>query len=163
MMKKLLLFLIPSISLFFFSTLTHADTLKLATTTSTENSGLLKVLLPKFEKLSGLKVHVISVGTGKALYMGKTGDADILLVHSRKAEEKFINEGHGVNHREVMYNDFVIVGPENDPAGISGQVDSTKALKQIAASKSLFISRGDSSGTHNKELSLWQSGSRDER
>lgn len=156
-MKKILFLLSISFTLFTFSHLTHADIIKLATTTSTENSGLLKVLLPEFEKTSGYKVHVISVGTGKALHMGKTGDADVVLVHSRKAEDKFIKDGHGVNHRSVMYNDFIIVGPKNDPASIAGNKDSVKALQKIAKSKSLFISRGDSSGTHKKELSLWQS------
>ena len=133
----------------------HADILKLATTTSTDNSGLLKVLLPDFEKTSGHKVHVIAVGTGKALHMGETGDVDVVLVHSRKAEEKFVADGHGINHRDVMYNDFVLVGPEKDPAGIQREIDSANALKRIAESKSLFISRGDTSGTHKKELSLW--------
>ncbi|MFK5914516.1 MAG: substrate-binding domain-containing protein [Woeseiaceae bacterium] len=140
----------------FISTNLYADTLRLATTTSTENSGLLNVLIPLFEKDSGHKIHVIAVGTGKALRMGEAGDADVLLVHSRQAEEKFIADGHGVNHRSVMYNDFVIVGPKNDPAGIRGQKDSVVALKKIATSKNLFISRGDNSGTHKKEQALWK-------
>lgn len=140
-----------------FSSPTSAEILKLATTTSTENSGLLKVLLPSFEKMSGYKVHVIAVGTGKALRMGQSGDADVVLVHSRKAEDNFIAQNHGVNHRSVMYNDFVIVGPANDPAQISTTSDSVQALTKIAKSNSLFISRGDTSGTHKKERSLWQS------
>ncbi|MFW2374363.1 MAG: substrate-binding domain-containing protein [Gammaproteobacteria bacterium] len=129
----------------------------MATTTSTDNSGLLKALLPDYEKASGQTVNVIAVGTGKALRMGEAGDADVVLVHSRKAEDKFVTEGHGVNHRDVMYNDFVIVGPQQDPAGIRGEVDSANALKRIAESNSLFISRGDTSGTHKKELSIWKS------
>lgn len=141
---------------FLFSSITSADILKLATTTSTENSGLLKVLLPAFEKTTGYKVHVIAVGTGKALRMGEAGDADVLLVHSRKAEDKFVFDKHGVNHRSVMYNDFVIVGPANDPANITSASDSVTALTNIATSGSTFISRGDTSGTHKKERSLWK-------
>lgn len=147
---------ILSVTLLLLSNFAHADIIKLATTTSTENSGLLKVLLPDFEMASGHKVHVISVGTGKALRMGKAGDADVILVHSRKAEEQFIAEGHGVNHRNVMYNDFVIVGPGNDPAGIYGEDDTSNALRRISNTNSLFISRGDTSGTHKKELLLWK-------
>lgn len=148
---------ILSVSLLALSNLVNADIIKLATTTSTENSGLLKILLPDFEQTSDHTVHVIAVGTGKALRMGETGDADVVLVHSRAAEDKFIRKGHGVNHRSVMYNDFVIVGPESDPAGINGNIDSANALKKIADSKNLFISRGDTSGTHKKELLLWKS------
>lgn len=142
--------------LLIISNTANSDILRLATTTSTENSGLLKVLLPVFEKSSGHKVHVIAVGTGKALHMGEAGDADVILVHSRKAEDKFISDKHGVNHRSVMYNDFVIVGPASDPASVSNATDGTFALKNIANSKLMFISRGDNSGTHKKELSLWQ-------
>lgn len=142
--------------LLFASTSLHAEILRLATTTSTENSGLLNVLLPLFEKMSGHKVHVIAVGTGKALRMGEAGDADVVLVHSRQAEKKFIANGHGVNHRAVMYNDFIIVGPENDPAGIKGETNSVNALKKISQTNNLFISRGDNSGTHKKELALWK-------
>ena len=145
-----------SIALFLTSSSLYADTIKLATTTSTENSGLLKVLIPLFEKSSGHKVHVIAVGTGKALRMGEAGDADVLLVHSRQAENKFINDGHGVNHRSVMYNDFVIVGPKEDPAMIQGEHNSVTALKKISMTNNLFISRGDNSGTHKKELALWK-------
>ncbi|MDH5424719.1 MAG: substrate-binding domain-containing protein [Gammaproteobacteria bacterium] len=145
--------------LLLISSSANSDTLRLATTTSTENSGLLKVLLPEFEKASSYKVHVIAVGTGKALHMGQAGDADVILVHSRKAEEKFIADMHGVNHRSVMYNDFVIVGPENDPANISATTNAVQALNNIARAKVMFISRGDNSGTHKKELLLWQSAS----
>lgn len=156
-MKRVINWLsIISISTFFTLNLAHADILKLATTTSTENSGLLKVILPDFEKKTGHKVQVIAVGTGKALRMGENGDADVVLVHAKKAEEKFVNQGHGVNHRSVMYNDFVIVGPQKDPAGIKGMAYAASALQKIARSKSTFISRGDNSGTHKKELSLWK-------
>jgi len=143
------------IALLFVNTSLYADTIRLATTTSTENSGLLKVLIPSFEKSTGHKIHVIAVGTGKALRMGEDGDADVLLVHAREAEDKFIRDGHGVNHRSVMYNDFVIVGPKEDPAGILGSNDGVAALKKIMANKNLFISRGDNSGTHKKERALW--------
>ncbi|EIJ41092.1 ABC-type tungstate transport system, permease component [Beggiatoa alba B18LD] len=130
--------------------------LRLSTTTSTENSGLLKVLLPAFEKKTGYKVQVIAVGTGKALKMGENGDVDVVLAHARGAEDKFIADGHGVNRRDVMYNDFLIVGAKDDPAGIKGLSDAAEALKKIQAKKAVFVSRGDKSGTHEKELELWQ-------
>ena len=132
-------------------------TLRMATTTSTDNSGLLGVLLPAFEKETGYKVHVIAVGTGKALRMGKDGDVDLVLVHAPGAEKAFVEKGHGVDRRGVMYNDFVIVGPAGDPAGITGSTDATDALERISGKRALFISRGDDSGTHKKELGLWQS------
>lgn len=131
-------------------------TIKLATTTSTENSGLLKYLLPEFEKDSGYKVHTIAVGTGKALRMGRDGDVDILLVHAKKAEEKFISEGYGEARFGVMYNDFVIVGSKSDPAKLSDTKTANEALSKIASSKNIFVSRGDDSGTHKKELKLWE-------
>ena len=130
--------------------------LKLATTTSTENSGLLGVLLPPFEEKFGIKVDVIAVGTGKALTLGENGDVDIILVHARAAEDKFIEEGYGVNRRDVMFNDFIILGPSNDPAEIKGESNVTLALKKISDRKAYFVSRGDDSGTHKKEKSLWQ-------
>ena len=130
--------------------------LKLATTTSTENSGLLQYLLPAFEHESGYKVHVIAVGTGKALRMGRDGDVDVVLVHAPTAEQKFVDTGHGVKRVGVMYNDFVIVGPADDPAAVSSSTNGTDALGRIANNKALFISRGDDSGTHKKELTLWQ-------
>ena len=132
------------------------EPIRLATTTSTENSGLLAKLLPPFEEWSGYAVHVVAVGTGKALKMGEDGDADVLLVHARAAENAFMDAGFGVNRRDVMYNDFVLVGPASDPAGISGDKDVADALKRIASSKSVFVSRGDDSGTNKKELALWK-------
>lgn len=135
----------------------HAeDILRLSTTTSTENSGLLKVLLPAFEAKHHMKVHVISVGTGKALELAKNGDVDVTLVHARAAEDKFIAEGHGVNRRDVMYNDFIIVGPLEDPAGVKGGKDVIAALKKITASKARFVSRGDNSGTDQMEQAYWK-------
>ncbi len=132
-------------------------TLRMATTTSTDNSGLLGVLLPAFEKKTGYEVHVIAVGTGKALRMGRDGDVDLVLVHAPGAEKSFVDKGYGVDRRDVMYNDFVIVGPPRDPAGIAGSSDATVALERISGKSALFISRGDDSGTHKKELGLWQS------
>jgi len=129
--------------------------LRMATTTSTENSGLLEAILPAFEKSTGYEVHVIAVGTGKALRMGRDGDVDVVLVHAPPAEKKFVAAGYGVNRRHVMYNDFVIVGPANDPAGIRGMKDASKAFAKIAQHKAVFISRGDDSGTNKKEIRLW--------
>ncbi|MBE0501268.1 MAG: substrate-binding domain-containing protein [Desulfuromonadales bacterium] len=131
--------------------------LRLATTTSTENSGLLGVLLPPFEQANGCKVDVIAVGTGKAIKLGEAGDVDIILVHARAREDKFIREGYGVDRRDVMYNDFVILGPPADPAVIKGSSSGAEALKRIADTRSPFVSRGDDSGTHSKERSLWES------
>lgn len=130
--------------------------LKLSTTTSTDNSGLLKVLLPAFEAESGLKVQVISVGTGKALELAKNGDVDVTLVHARPAEDQFMADGHGVNRRDVMYNDFIIVGPVADPVGLKGSRDVALALKKILAAKAKFISRGDNSGTDQMEKAYWK-------
>lgn len=130
--------------------------LRLATTTSTENSGLLEHLLPRFERDTGHKVHVISVGTGKALRMGRDGDVDVVLVHAPAAEQRFVAAGYGVDRRDVMYNDFVIVGPAADPAGVRGARDAAAALRRIAERGAVFVSRGDDSGTHKKERELWQ-------
>jgi len=129
---------------------------RLATTTSTDNSGLLAVLLPPFEQQSGYQVHVIAVGTGKALRLAREGDVDLVLVHARTAEDKLVEDGFGVDRRDVMHNDFVIVGPPVDPAGVKGMDDASAALAQIAASGQPFVSRGDDSGTHKKERALWQ-------
>ena len=135
---------------------TAVGRLVLATTTSTENSGLLADILPDFEEKYGASVEVIAVGTGQAIELGENGDADVILVHARDREDAFVEAGFGVDRQDVMYNDFVIVGPEADPAGITGMTDVAAALTQIAESNSLFISRGDDSGTHIKEQSLWQ-------
>lgn len=133
------------------------ERLKMSTTTSTQDSGLLKVLLPPFEKKNNCKVDVIAVGTGQALKLGEAGDVDVVFVHARKLEDKFVADGFGVNRRDVMYNDFVIIGPKNDPAGIAKAKTAAEALKLIAAKQATFISRGDKSGTHTKELELWKS------
>ena len=130
--------------------------LRMATTTSTENSGLLYELLPPFEKQNDCKVDVIAVGTGKALKLGQNGDVDVVFVHARDAEDEFVADGFGVSRRDVMYNDFVILGPESDPAGIKGTKDAAVALKSIAKKQTCFCSRGDDSGTHKKEKALWQ-------
>lgn len=132
-------------------------TIRLATTTSTENSGLLGDLLPRFKQASGYDVHVIAVGTGKALRMGRDGDVDVVLVHAPVAEKKFVQDGFGEQRLPVMYNDFVIVGPDADPAGIAEASGVGDALARIARSESLFVSRGDDSGTHKKERGLWRS------
>ena len=131
------------------------ETLRLATTTSTYETGLLDHILPAFEQAHDCKVHVISVGTGKAMQIARNGDVDIILVHARQAEDAFVAEGYGVNRRDVMYNDFVILGPADDPAGIAGLRDAKLALKQILAAEQVFVSRGDDSGTHKKEEYLW--------
>lgn len=130
--------------------------LRLATTTSTENSGLLAELLPPFETARGCKVDVIAVGTGKALKLGEAGDVDLVMVHARKKEEVFVSAGFGLNRKDVMYNDFVLIGPAADPAKVSGTADIAEALQRIAASGATFVSRGDQSGTHSKETALWQ-------
>jgi tungstate transport system substrate-binding protein len=134
----------------------QAGRLRLATTTSTEQSGLLGVLIPPFEKLTGMKVDVVAVGTGKALKLGENGDADVVLVHAREAEDQFVAQGFGVNRRDVMHNDFILLGPVRDPAGIRGMKSAAEALKRICAAQINFISRGDQSGTHVKELELWR-------
>lgn len=130
--------------------------IQLATTSSTENSGLLKYLLPTFTHDTGYNVHTIVVGTGKALRMGRDGDVDVLLVHAKKAEQKFMAGGNGDKRSAVMYNDFVIVGPNNDPAKVAEVKRVTEAMALIASSQAPFVSRGDDSGTHKKELDLWK-------
>ncbi len=128
----------------------------LATTTSTQDSGLLDVLLPVFQKQSGFFVKTISVGSGQAMAMGQKGEADVLLVHSPAAEEKFMKEEFGVDRRLVMHNDFVILGPAADPAGIKGMKSSAEAFKKLAEKNGLFMSRGDKSGTNSAELAIWK-------
>ena len=127
-----------------------------ASTTSTEQSGLFTHLLPRFEQKTGIKVHVVAVGTGQALDIARRGDADVVFVHARSAEEKFLAEGHGVKRYPVMYNDFVLVGPKSDPAKIGGGKDILVALKKLEAARAPFVSRGDKSGTHLAELDLWK-------
>ncbi len=154
-MKKLYL-LMMLLALSAITLAGQSGELKMATTTSTENSGLLEVLIPPFEKLTAIKIKVIAVGTGKALALGRSGDVDLVLVHALKAEQLFVQEGYGVKRHKVMHNDFVIIGPAADPAGIKGQKSASLALKTIASAESNFISRGDDSGTHKKEIELWQ-------
>jgi tungstate transport system substrate-binding protein len=127
-----------------------------ASTTSTENSGLFRHLLPLFQQDSGIEVRVVAVGTGQAIELAQRGDADVLFVHHKPSEEKFIAEGFGVTRFDVMYNDFVVVGPRMDLAGVKGMTDVAAALAQVAAKHAMFISRGDDSGTHKLELSLWK-------
>ena len=128
----------------------------LATTTSTQDSGLLDALLPVFEKKTGYFVKTIAVGSGQAMAMGQKGEADVMLVHSPAAEKKFVEEGYGVNRRLIMHNDFIIVGPPGDPAKIKGIKSTPEAFKKIASADKLFLSRGDNSGTHAKEKDVWK-------
>jgi tungstate transport system substrate-binding protein len=134
----------------------QTQTLTLATTTSTQDSGLLDYILPDFESEYNTKVDVIAVGTGQALALGEDGNADVLLVHARAREDAFMDAGHGVRREDVMYNDFVIVGPEGDPAGIQGMTDAAQAFQKIAEAQAPFVSRGDDSGTHTKEKAIWE-------
>jgi tungstate transport system substrate-binding protein len=127
-----------------------------SSTTSTEESGLFKYLLPIFRKKAGFQVRVVAVGTGQALDIGRRGDADVVFVHAKPLEEKFLAEGHGVQRIDVMYNDFVLIGPKADPAKVSGTKDITAALQKIRAAQPPFVSRGDKSGTHFAELALWK-------
>ncbi|MFQ6058953.1 MAG: substrate-binding domain-containing protein [Anaerolineae bacterium] len=129
--------------------------LVLATTTSTYDSGLLDAILPHFEAQYNAKVKVIAVGTGQAIKLGERGDADVILVHARAREDQFVAEGYGVSREDVMYNDFVIVGPKGDPAGVKG-LDAAAALTRIAEAQATFVSRGDESGTHTKEKAIWK-------
>lgn len=141
-----------------WSTIAFAQdrTITIASTTSTEQSGLFGHLLPLFAKAESISVKIVAVGTGQALDIGRRGDADVVFVHDRPAEDKFMSEGQGVKRFDVMYNDFVIVGPKSDPAKIAGGKDVADALRKIAAAKAPFISRGDKSGTHAAELRLWK-------
>ena len=158
MKKFLLLILILSLSLTLGLSLPGLaeERLIVSSTTSTDNTGLFQALNPPFEKRLGCRVDVVAVGTGKALKIGEMGDSDVVFVHSRPAEDAFVAAGHGVNRRDVMYNDFIIVGPTSDPAGIRGTKDAKRALAAIAKAGAPFISRGDDSGTHKKEKSLWR-------
>ncbi|MEM8849411.1 MAG: substrate-binding domain-containing protein [Pseudomonadota bacterium] len=135
----------------------QAEAMKMAVTTSFNNSGLADVLLPEIEAETGIELQLLVVGTGQALRLGAAGDVDAVLVHSKAAEEAFVADGSGTHRREVMYNDFVIVGPADDPAGIAGAGNAAEALEMIAAAEALFVSRGDDSGTHKAEMRLWDS------
>jgi len=150
-----LLAAVTAVVAFAFVSSPKQNSITLASTTSTENSGLLAYLLPIFKDESGISVRVVAVGTGQAIRMAMKGDADVLLVHHRPSEERFIREGYGVERVELMHNDFVIVGPASDPAGIKGITDLAVALERIRSGRLLFVSRGDDSGTHKKEISLW--------
>jgi tungstate transport system substrate-binding protein len=145
--------------LFLFPTfVAHAQDryIVVASTTSTEQSGLFGAILPAFEKDTGIKVRVVALGTGQALDVGRRGDADVVFVHARAAEEKFLAEGHGVKRFPVMYNDFVLIGPKSDPAKVAGGRDILDAMKKIQSAQAPFVSRGDKSGTHMAELDLWK-------
>jgi tungstate transport system substrate-binding protein len=155
-MKKCLIMLITLVVALCAVGVSAQERLKISSTTSTDNTGLFGALNPPFEKRFDCRLDVIAVGTGKALKIGEAGDVDVVFVHARAAEDKFIADGHGVNRRDVMYNDFIIVGPKEDPAGIKGFKDAKKALAAIAEKSAPFISRGDDSGTHKKELTLWK-------
>jgi len=148
--------LILAITAFLAGAVNGQERLRMSTTTSTEASGLLSVLLPPFEKANNVKVDVIAVGTGKSLKLGENGDVDVVFVHARAAEDKFVAEGYGVDRRDVMYNDFIIVGPKNDPAKIKETKTAVDAFKRLGEGKADFISRGDDSGTHQKEKELWK-------
>ena len=138
-----------------------ADVMRMAVTTSFHNSGLAEKLLPEIAADLDLEVQLLVVGTGQALKLGRQGDVDAILVHARAAEEKFLAEGFGTHRREIMYNDFVVIGPKADPAGVSGAKTAAEALTMIAGAKADFVSRGDDSGTHKKELSLWKTAGQD--
>lgn len=132
-----------------------ADEIKIAVTTSFHNSGLAEILLPQIQADLGFEVQLLVVGTGQALRLGEAGDVDAILVHSRAAEDRFLAGGYGIHRREIMYNDFVLIGPAGDPAGIAGATNAAEALQMIATAGALFVSRGDDSGTHKKERLLW--------
>ena len=159
-MKKLLLSFTAALSLVLLSqtqmAIAQEKSIVVSSTTSTEQSGLFGYLLPIFEKKVGIQVKVVAVGTGQALDIGRRGDADVVFVHDKPAEEKFIEEGYSTQRNEVMYNDFVLIGPKADPAKIGGGKDIQAALQKIAATQTPFISRGDKSGTHAAELRYWK-------
>lgn len=154
--RKLLAFAVLGAFAFAAPAPAQDKSIVVASTTSTEQSGLFKHILPPFEAKTGIKVRVVAQGTGQALDMGKRGDADVVFVHDREAELKFVADGFGVERREVMYNDFVVVGPGADPAKVKGSKNTVEALKKIAAAKAAFASRGDKSGTHAAELRFWK-------
>jgi tungstate transport system substrate-binding protein len=155
-MMKFWLAVVLATGLVTSATAADKNVVRLATTTSTANTGLLDFLLPRFEAQCGCKVHVIAVGTGKALKLGEDGNVDVVLVHARPAEDAFVAAGHGVDRRDVMVNDFVLIGPNNDPARIKGEKDVLAAMQKIAGAKWKFVSRGDDSGTDQMEKSYWK-------
>jgi len=157
--RKIILWGIVALSLFIVGTASiqaQQKTVILSTTTSTQDSGLLDVLIPIFEKQSGYFVKTIAVGSGQAMAMGQKGEADVLLVHSPAAEKKFVAEGYGLNRRIIMHNDFIVVGPPEDPAKVKGMKSAAESFKGIAAGNALFLSRADKSGTHVKEMDIWK-------
>ncbi len=153
---RTLLLVVLILSAMAASTVYAEQRIRCASTTSTQNSGLFDYILPLFEKKAGIKVDVVAVGTGAAIEIGKRGDADVVFVHAKEQEIKAVEEGWFVNRYDVMYNDFIIIGPSDDPIKIKGTRSAVEALRKIAESASLFVSRGDKSGTHTKELSIWQ-------
>jgi tungstate transport system substrate-binding protein len=155
---KIILWVVVSLFILMGSStvLAQTKTVILSTTTSTQDSGLLDVLIPIFEKNTGYFVKTIAVGSGQAMAMGQKGEADVLLVHSPAAEKKFVAEGYGINRRIIMHNDFIIVGPPTDPAKIKGIKLASEAFKKIASAQALFLSRSDKSGTHTKEMDIWK-------
>jgi tungstate transport system substrate-binding protein len=155
-LAKLVSLALLSSALFSAAGLAEDKSILLQSTTSTANSGLYDYILPMFTDKTGIQVHVVAVGTGQAIKNAQNGDGDVLLVHAKSAEEKFVAEGYGVERFDVMYNDFIIVGPPSDPAGIDGLKDAAAALNRIAEKKAPFASRGDDSGTNKKEMQLWK-------
>src|SRR3989339_1216020 len=156
-MAKILLLMSLIGSLFIAANVAAETRIKCASTTSTQNSGMFDYLLPIFETKTGIKVDVVAVGTGAAIEIGKRGDADVVMIHAKQQELKAVEEGAFVNRHDLMYNDFVIIGPANDPLKITGMKSAADALKKISAQGTEFVSRGDKSGTHSKELALWKS------
>jgi len=150
------LFLAAALAACAFSASAQERFITVASTTSTEQSGLFGYLLPIYEQQTGVKVRVVALGTGQALDVGRRGDADVVFVHARAAEDKFLAEGHGVKRFPVMYNDFLLIGPKSDPAKVAGSKDILAALKKVEAAQAPFVSRGDRSGTHMAELDLWK-------
>ncbi len=150
------IFIVTLLALFSAAIVAQERFIVVASTTSTEQSGLFGYLLPVFEKKTGIKVRVVALGTGQALDLARRGDADVAFVHARAAEEKFVAEGHGVRRVPVMYNDFVLIGPKSDPAKVAGGKDIVAALRKIESARAPFVSRGDRSGTHMAELDLWK-------
>lgn len=146
---------LAAIAVVFIGSVTHADTIKLAVTTSFHNSGLSEILLPAIKADTGLEVQLLVVGTGQALRLGRAGDVDAILVHSKAAETEFVAQGFAPHRREIMYNDFVFIGPNDDPAGVRAAQTSAQAMQAIARAQHAFVSRGDNSGTHAKERALW--------